>query len=107
MNRRLFWKLCLGVALGSVALFWVIARLSGQAEEQMSFIDAEHQQTLRQYAEQAEALHRAGDAQALQRWLQGLQQREQTWAAIVEPRLQALAGSELSERVPARVHSGS
>ncbi|HBS77487.1 MAG TPA: two-component sensor histidine kinase, partial [Pseudomonas sp.] len=45
MNRRLFWKLCLGVALGSVALFWVIARLSGQAEEQMSFIDAEHQRT--------------------------------------------------------------
>lgn len=98
MNRRLFWKLCLGVALGSVALFWVIARLSGQAEEQMSFIDAEHQQTLRQYAEQAEAVHRAGDAQALQQWLQGVQQREQTWAAIVEPRLQALAGSELSER---------
>lgn len=98
MNRRLFWKLCLGVALGSVALFWVIARLSGQALEQMSFIDAEHQRTLRSYAAQAEALYRAGDNPALQAWLQQLQTREQTWAAIVDPQLQALAGSKLSER---------
>lgn len=98
MNRRLFWKLCVGVALGSVALFWVIARLSGQAEEQMSFIDAEHQHTLRQYAQQAEALYREGDAKALQDWLRSVQLQEQTWAAIVEPHLQALAGSELSER---------
>ena len=98
MNRRLFWKLCLGVALGSVALFWVIARLSGQAEEQMSFIDAEHQRTLREYAAQAEALYRAGDEEALQQWLQRLQQQEQTWAAIIDPQLRALAGSELSER---------
>ncbi|KRW68657.1 histidine kinase sensor domain-containing protein [Stutzerimonas stutzeri] len=98
MNRRLFWKLCMGVALGSVALFWVIARLSGQAQEQMSFIDAEHQHTLRQYAQQAEALYQLGDAQALQDWLRSLQQQEQTWAAIVEPHLHALAGSELSER---------
>ncbi len=98
MNRRLFWKLCMGVALGSVALFWVIARLSGQAQEQRSFIDAEHQHTLRQYAQQAEALYQLGDAQALQDWLRSLQQQEQTWAAIVEPHLHALAGSELSER---------
>ena len=50
MNRRLFWKLCLGVALGSVALFWVIARLSGQAEDQMRFIGADNQRTLRRDA---------------------------------------------------------
>lgn len=98
MNRRLFWKLCLGVALGSVALFWVIARLSGQAEEQMSFIDADHQRTLRQYALQAEELYRAGDEQALRDWLSSVQRQEQTWAAVVQPQLQALAGSELSKR---------
>ncbi|MBU2013642.1 MAG: sensor histidine kinase, partial [Gammaproteobacteria bacterium] len=98
MNRRLFWKLCLGVALGSVALFWVIARLSGQAEEQMSFIDADHQRTLRQYALQAEELYRAGDEQALRDWLNSVQRQEQTWAAVVQPQLQALAGSELSKR---------
>lgn len=98
MNRRLFWKLCLGVALGSVALFWVIARLSGQAQEQMSFIDAEHQRTLRAYGVQAEALYRAGNEPELALWLQQLQEREQTWAAIVDPQLSAIAGSELSER---------
>ncbi|WP_425316107.1 sensor histidine kinase [Stutzerimonas chloritidismutans] len=98
MNRRLFWKLCLGVALGSVALFWVIARLSGQAEEQMSFIDADHQRTLRQYALQAEELYRTGDERALRDWLRSVQRQEQTWAAVVQPQLQALAGSELSKR---------
>lgn len=98
MNRRLFWKLCLGVALGSVALFWVIARLSGQAEEQMSFIDADHQRTLRQYALQAEELYRTGDERALRDWLRSVQRQEQIWAAVVQPQLQALAGSELSKR---------
>jgi len=64
----------------------------------MSFIDAEHQRTLRAYGVQAEALYRAGNEQELARWLQQLQEREQTWAAIVDPQLSAIAGSELSER---------
>ncbi|MBU1330553.1 MAG: sensor histidine kinase [Gammaproteobacteria bacterium] len=98
MNRRLFWKLCLVIALGSVVLFWVIARVAWQTEERMSFIDAEHQRTLRHYAEQAEALYRAGDHAALKRWLETLQQQEQTWAAVVESEVRPLAGSVLSER---------
>lgn len=98
MNRRLFWKLCLVIALGGVLLFWGIARLAWQTEERMSFIDPEHQRTLRHYAEQAEALHLAGDAPAFQRWLATLQQQEQTWAALVETEVMPLSGSELSPR---------
>ena len=98
MNRRLFWKLCLGIALGSVVLFWIIARVAWQTEERMSFIDAEHQQTLRHYAQQAEAMYRSGDHAALGRWLDTLQQQEQTWAALVEAEVRPLAGSELSRR---------
>jgi len=98
MNRRLFWKLCLVIALGSVALFWIIARVAWQTEERMSFIDAEHQQTLRHYAQQAEAMYRSGDHAALGRWLDTLQQQEQTWAALVEAEVRPLAGSELSRR---------
>ncbi|MCY1559803.1 Sensor domain of 2-component histidine kinase [compost metagenome] len=41
-------------------------------------IDAEHQRTLHHYGEQAEALYRAGDHQALQRWLRTLQQEHLT-----------------------------
>lgn len=98
MNRRLFWKLCLVIALGSVVLFWIIARVAWQTEERMSFIDAEHQQTLRHYAQQAEAMYRSGDHAALKRWLDTLQEQEQTWAALVEAEVRPLAGSELSRR---------
>lgn len=98
MNRRLFWKLCLVIGLGSVLLFWIIARVAWQTEERMSFIDAEHQRTLRHYGEQAEAMYRAGDHEALARWLTTLQQQEQTWAAVVEAQVRPLAGSVLNER---------
>lgn len=97
MNRRLFWKLCIVIAVGSVGLFWIIARVAWQTEERMSFIDAEHQRTLRHYGEQAESLYRGGDHQALQRWLNTLQQQEQTWAAVVQAEVRPLAG-ELSPR---------
>lgn len=98
MNRRLFWKLCLVIGLGSVLLFWIIARVAWQTEERMSFIDTEHQRTLRHYGEQAEAMYRAGDHEALARWLTTLQQQEQTWAAVVEAEVRPLAGSVLNER---------
>ncbi|KIQ01595.1 MULTISPECIES: sensor histidine kinase [Pseudomonas] len=97
MNRRLFWKLCIVIAVGSVGLFWIIARVAWQTEERMSFIDAEHQRTLRHYGEQAESLYRGGDHQALERWLNTLQQQERTWAAVVRAEVRPLAG-ELSER---------
>lgn len=97
MNRRLFWKLCIVIAVGSVGLFWIIARVAWQTEERMSFIDVEHQRTLRHYGEQAESLYRGGDHQALERWLNTLQQQERTWAAVVRAEVRPLAG-ELSER---------
>jgi len=98
MNRRLFWKLAIVLAVGGVALIWVIARLAWQTEESMSFIDPEHQQTLRDYGAQAEALYRAGDREALGRWLRTVQEQERTWVAIVESQVRPLAGSELSQR---------
>lgn len=97
MNHRLLWKLLLLVGLGSMLLFWLVTRLTWHAEEAMSFIAQSHQQTLRNYAAQAEALHQAGDDQALARWLQTLQQQENTWAAVVSAEVKALAG-ELSPR---------
>ncbi|MFV0453508.1 MAG: sensor histidine kinase [Pseudomonas sp.] len=98
MKRQLFWKLCIVIAVGSVLLFWLIARLAWQTEERMSFIDAEHQQTLRHYGAQAEALYLAGDHKALARWLATLQEQEKTWAAVVEAEVRPLAGSLLNER---------
>ncbi|RGP56056.1 sensor histidine kinase [Pseudomonas abyssi] len=93
MNRRLWWKLCLTLVVGMLVLFWSISQLALQTEEAMSFIDEDHQQTLRSYAAQAEALHNAGDEQALARWLQTVQQQENTWAGVVRTQLTPLGGT--------------
>ncbi|WP_225579275.1 histidine kinase sensor domain-containing protein [Pseudomonas sp. PDM14] len=98
MNRRLFWKLCFVVAVGSVALFWVIARLAWQTEERMSFIAERDQATLHQYGDQARTLYQSGDEAALQAWLKAVQDSERTWAAVVEAEVRPLAGSTLSAR---------
>lgn len=96
MNRRLFWKLCGPLALGTLALVWVITFLGAETEQQMSFIAERHQQTLKQWGATAERLYTAGDEAALADWLEALQAREETWAAVVRSDIRPLAGSELS-----------
>ena len=98
MNRRLLWKLCGILALGTSALFWVISFVGSETERQMSFIAEPHQQTLRDWERTAEAMYRAGDEQALARWLEDLQTRENTWAAVVRSDIQPLVGSRLTDR---------
>lgn len=96
MTRRLFWKLCAPLVLGTLALVWVVTFLGDETEQQMSFIAEQHQQTLKQWGDTAERLYRAGDEQALAVWLEELQARENTWAAVVRSDAQPLAGSTLS-----------
>lgn len=98
MNRRLLWKLCGTLALGTLVLFWLISFVGSETERQMSFIDDEYQQTLKDWGRTAEAMYQAGDGQALARWLKDLQSRENTWAAVVRSDIQPLAGSELTDR---------
>lgn len=96
MTRRLFWKLCGPLALGTLVLVWVVTFLGDETEQQMSFIAEQHQQTLKQWGATAERLYHAGDEQALAAWLEELQARENTWAAVVRSDVQPLAGSTLS-----------
>nr|WP_232341046.1 sensor histidine kinase [Halomonas pacifica] len=77
-------------------MVWVISFLGAETEQQMSFIAERHQQTLRQWGATAERLHAAGDEAALADWLEALQAREETWAAVVRSDIRPLAGSELS-----------
>lgn len=96
VKHRLFWKLGIALAVGTLALFWLTSLLLSTAEEKMSFIDAEHQVTLEQWAAEAERLYRAGDETQLGAWLTALQARENTWAAVVESHIEPVAGSVLS-----------
>lgn len=97
MNRRLLWKLCLIVAIGTVALFYLVNILATQAEEQMSYLSESHQQLLRSYANKAEQLYLAGDIEGLQEWMAHIQQTEKTWAAIVQSEPYTVAGGQLDE----------
>lgn len=98
MNRRLFWKLCATVALGTLLLFWTLSFLGAETEQKMSFIAEQHQQTIESWGRTAERLYQAGDEQGLADWLEELQARESTWAAVVRSELKPLAGSRLGDR---------
>lgn len=106
MKRRLFWKLCSTVAAGTVLLFWAIDYLSEHAEQRMSHIAKEHQQTLKDYGTKAEALYRSGDMQQLGHWLEGIQARENTWASVVTSEITPLANSHLSQQFVERFKLG-
>ncbi|UZE97066.1 sensor histidine kinase [Alkalimarinus alittae] len=93
MNKRLLWKLCGTIAVGSVALFWAINVLSLLTEHEMSFIAKEHQETLISYGKHAEQLYLSNDMDALERWLTTIQEQEQTWAAVVSSHIEPLANS--------------
>jgi two-component system sensor histidine kinase PfeS len=98
MNRRLLWKLCLVIATGTVALFYIINVLTSRAEEGMSMIAPEHRAQLRAWGLEAERMYLAGDKEALRHWLENLQTTEHTWAGVVESELRAVSGTELTER---------
>lgn len=95
MNRRLLWKLCLIVGIGTVMLFYLVNLLMTRTQEQMSYISEAHQQQLNDYAQEAWQLHQSGDSEGLHAWMNEIQQREAVWAAIVESNVRSVAGGEL------------
>lgn len=95
MNRRLLLKLLVTIAVGTVLLFWAIDWLTRQTEAQMSFLAEPHQQQLLAYGREAERLYLAGDEAELERWINEIQQKEQTWAAVVRWQLNPQANSTL------------
>ncbi len=95
MKYTLLWRLCTVIAFGTVLLFWAIDWLTTHTESSMSFIATEHQQQLLDYGKQADEIMRSEGEAALAIWLKNLQQKEQTWAAIVSTDISPLADSTL------------
>ncbi|GAA3924213.1 sensor histidine kinase [Litoribacillus peritrichatus] len=98
MNKRLLWKLCYTIAAGTVLLFWAIDILTQRTEQRMSFIAEEYQQELVALGAEAERIYTEEDEAALATWLENLQAREQTWAAVVTSRITPLANGQLSDQ---------
>lgn len=97
MTRRLFWKLCLIVALGVVALFWGIDTVSSLTEERMSYLEDNHKADIRQWGQTAERLFIEGDLQALEQWLSELRHTEQTLVMIARVNVSHLLGDQLPD----------
>ena len=106
MKRRLFWKLSAVIVAGTVLLFWLIHILVNKTEQHMSFIAEAHQQTLYEYAARAEQLYISGDDAQLAQWLQTIREKEDTWVALVQPKIEPIAGSQLSDEFRERFRLG-
>ena len=92
LSLGLFGKIYLLIALASIALIWLVMLLSEYTETQFSTIAVEHQQQLRVYAEQAEALVKRRDNIALKQWVDGIGEQESTWLGVIRPNPDWLAG---------------
>lgn len=97
MKTTFFWRLSASIVFATIALFTLINYLTDETEWHMSFIKQAHQQQLIDYAKQAELLYLQGKQQALNDWIQTLQQKENTWVAIVESNLKPIAGSKMQQ----------
>lgn len=86
------------IAVGTVIFFWTIDLLNSQTENKMSFIKEVHQQELIDYGREAERLFKLDDLQELSNWLEDLQAKESTWAAVVQSPIIPLANSTLAKR---------
>ncbi|MGY0218006.1 ATP-binding protein [Endozoicomonadaceae bacterium StTr2] len=84
MNRKLFWKLCISISLISMALVYLVSELSNRIESSMSQISDSDKHTLNEYRREAEVLVEAGNKEAIQQWLEQLQNKENTFATIIE-----------------------
>lgn len=95
MKHGLFWKLFAILVAGMVVLFAGIHWFINHTEQKMSYIDATFQNEMAQWAEHAETLYRSGEIEELNRWVVSLQEREQTWAAVVSTSIDLHAGERM------------
>jgi len=98
MNRRLYWKLCSIIAIGVVALFYVISLFTSQTEEGMSYLADEDRKTLTAWGKEAQKIYALNDKQLLETWINKLQKQESTWVAVAKYDIQHVAGERLMER---------
>lgn len=97
MKLSLYLKFILLLVLGMLALLWSMNALLDYTETQMSFIEEDHQDTLREYAHKAEELMNIGQMQALEAWIEHIKASENTRVAIVNSKLTAVAGGDIPE----------
>ncbi|WP_166114102.1 histidine kinase sensor domain-containing protein [Pseudoalteromonas sp. Z9A5] len=93
MTRRLFWKLCLIIGTGVVAMFYLINVAVNHFENDMSMLSDSSREELINWQKKAEVIFDQGDMNELERWVDDLQQQESIWAVIAKANVVELAGN--------------
>jgi len=93
MTRRLFWKLCLIIGTGVVAMFYLINVAVNHFENDMSMLSDSSREELINWQKKAEVVFDQGDMSELERWVDDLQQQENIWAVIAKANVVELAGN--------------
>jgi two-component system sensor histidine kinase PfeS len=97
MRRHpLLWKLALVQISFCLLLTWIIWIWGLSAERRTYFLDPADRLFLARYAQQAEDLWQARDAQAMEAFRQQLAQDQGTWVAVIGPRLESLGTAPLT-----------
>nr|WP_290444249.1 sensor histidine kinase [Pseudoalteromonas sp. XMcav2-N] len=106
MKRTFLWKLCLIVATGLVAFFYLLHALTLKTEESMSMIAKADRAELTQWRIKSEQLYMANNTQALNAWLAQLMAEESTWASVASFRAIHLAGEPIDKDIVGTYHFG-
>lgn len=94
-RHSLFWKLCIllvGFCLLMIGLSYTWGR---HMETQNAFLSESARSLLRGYAHEAEQAWRTGGTAGVDRWLEGMQQRERGWVGVIDANLHSLGSAPL------------
>jgi len=106
MKKQKLWKLCLIIATGLVAFFYILSVLTTSTEEGMSFISEKDRAQLKLWGKEAERLYLVGDKKQLNNWLTVLKTQENIWVAVASFNIEHIAGEKLKERLHGGQHFG-
>ena len=106
MNKKLFWKLCLSITFVSISLVYLTSEVSLKIEKKMSLISVEAKQQMELYRQQADNLVQAGDKKAIAHWLESLQEKEGSFAAIIQLTSRELVPVAHSDYTPVEIRLG-
>ena len=98
MRRRhpLLWKMAVLQVCFCLLLVWLVWSWGLQVERNTYFLEQPDRIALAAYAAEAEQVAASGDAQAVERWRQALEQREHTWVAVLDDYLRSLGTTPLT-----------
>ena len=95
MNKLALWKLCIIIATGLVAFFYILSVVTTRTEDGMSFISEDDRNQLTAWGKEAEQLYLSNDKVALDAWLTSLKKQENTWIAVASFNIEHIAGDDL------------